>query len=63
MLGHLAFASASASLSPLCRGFDLVWEHLTPEVVDCYWRELLWEYSSLLKWTIVRDPSLEVIWR
>jgi protein glucosyltransferase len=40
------------------RGYELVWNHVTLQTVECYWLELLTEYASLLQWTVRRDISL-----
>lgn len=44
-----------------CRGYQLVWEHLTMDAVECYWLELLRDYTSMTQWTVLRDPSLVVV--
>lgn len=42
-------------------GFQLVWDHLKMDTVECYWRELLKDYSTLLNWTVVKVQSLVAI--
>ncbi|XP_065912123.1 protein O-glucosyltransferase 1-like [Dysidea avara] len=40
------------------RGFQFIWDHLDLDVVRCYWKRLLTQYSALQKWETKHDPSL-----
>ena len=40
------------------RGFQFIWNHLTPESIECYWSHLLTRYTNLLKYPIRPDESL-----
>lgn len=40
------------------RGRDHIWNHLRISDVHCYWRELLREYTQLLRYKVKRDTGL-----
>ncbi|KAM3966634.1 O-glucosyltransferase rumi homolog isoform 2-T2 [Aphomia sociella] len=40
------------------RGFQHIWDHLTDEDVKCYWRELLKQYASLVKYKVIKNMDL-----
>jgi protein glucosyltransferase len=40
------------------RGFQFIWNHLTTESIECYWRRLLTHYTNLLNYNISPDESL-----
>ncbi|OQR74907.1 O-glucosyltransferase rumi-like, partial [Tropilaelaps mercedesae] len=43
------------------RGFEAIRDHLRMKDVRCYWRKLLKTYARLIKYDVVRDPSLKEI--
>ncbi|XP_037947704.1 O-glucosyltransferase rumi-like [Teleopsis dalmanni] len=43
------------------RGYEFVKIHLRMEDIECYWKKLLTDYKSLLKYTVKEDNSLQVI--
>lgn len=42
-------------------GFDFIWNHLTLDSVECYWKQLLTKYAKLLRYKPVLDTSLILI--
>ena len=45
-------------MSLVVRGFDVIWDHLRMEDVECYWKHVLTGYAGLIKWTVTPDNSL-----
>jgi len=39
-------------------GYNLIWNHLTSDSVECYWKHLLQEYQRLLTYQPIRDTTL-----
>jgi EGF-domain serine glucosyl/xylosyltransferase len=37
------------------RGYEMIWNHLRMEDVECYWRRLLRKYGKLMKFEVERD--------
>lgn len=42
-------------------GATFIKENLTMRDVECYWRDLLRQYTELLTYTVVRDPKLKLV--
>lgn len=39
------------------RGFDMIWNNLRMNDVECYWRKLLMSYGKLVKFDVAQDPQ------
>lgn len=39
------------------RGYQMIWENLRMEDVECYWRKLLINYGKLMKYDVDLDPD------
>jgi EGF-domain serine glucosyl/xylosyltransferase len=39
------------------RGYDMIWNNLRMEDVECYWRKLLVQYGKLIKFNVTRDTD------
>ena len=42
-------------------GATFIKENLTMRDVECYWRDLLRQYTELLTYRVVRDPKLKLV--
>lgn len=40
------------------RGYEMIWNNLRMEDVECYWRRLLRQYGKLVKFDVKRDENL-----
>lgn len=40
------------------RGYEMIWNNLRMEDVECYWRKLLIRYGKLVKYDVKRDEDL-----
>lgn len=43
------------------RGYEAIRNHLRMKDIRCYWQKLLTTYANLIKYHVVKDPSLKEV--